>query len=66
MGRSKRSSETFMSDHQDQIILPATAARGAAFINVVNSHSLAYGDNNVMDDDNLVTALSVQIHAAEC
>ena len=37
-------------------------ARGPAYVNTVISYSLAYDVACIMDDDNLVTAFSVQIH----
>ena len=48
-----------MSDHEGQIILPLTATRGLVFISAFILLSLAYDDVDVMDDDNIVTALSI-------
>mgnify|MGYP006186246423 CR=1 FL=1 len=53
--------ETRMLDHQGQISIPATVARGPVFVSAVVSYSLAYDAADVMDNDNLATALSVQI-----
>ena len=50
-----------MLDHQDQISIPATAARGTVYVSTVVSYSLAYDGTDVMDNNNLATALSVQI-----
>ena len=50
--------ETQMLDHQGQISIPATAARGPIYVSTVISYSLAYDATDVMDDDNLATALS--------
>ena len=50
-----------MPDHQGQIILFATAARGPVFFSTVFLHSPAYDSTDVIDDDNLETALSAQI-----
>ena len=47
--------------HQSQIILLATAARGLMFVKTVLIYSLAYDAIDVMNDDNLATALSSQI-----
>ena len=55
-----------MLDHQDLIILPATAARRQASVSTVILHSLGYDAVDVMYDVNLATALSaqIQIHMA--
>ena len=53
--------ETQTLDHQGQIIIPATAARGPVNVNAVILYSLAYDAANVMDHDNHATALSTQI-----
>ena len=53
--------ETQMLDHQGQISIPATAARGQVFVSAVVSYSLAYDAADVMDNDNLATALEAQI-----
>ena len=50
-----------MLDHQGQISIPATAARGTVFVSAVVSYSLAYNVNSEMDNDNLATALEAQI-----
>ena len=50
-----------MFDHQDQIIITATASREPVFVNAVVSYSLAYDVADVMDNDNLASALKVQI-----
>ena len=49
--------ETQMLDHQGQISIPATAARGPVFVSAVVSYSLAYDATDVMDNDNLAPAL---------
>ena len=49
--------ETFMLDHQGQISIPATVARRPVFVSTVDSYSLAYDATDVIDSDNLVTAL---------
>ena len=53
--------QTQMLHHQGQISIPATAARGPACISTVVSYSLAYDAADVMDNDNLATALLAQI-----
>ena len=53
--------ETQMLDHQGQINIHTTVARGPVLVSTVVSYSLAYDDTNVMDNDNLATALSAQI-----
>ena len=50
-----------MLDHQGQISIPTTAARGPVFVSAVVSYSLAYDATDVMDNDNLATALEAQI-----
>ena len=50
-----------MIDHQGQIDIPATMARGPVFVSAVVSYSLASDASDVMDNDNLVTALVSQI-----
>ena len=47
--------------HQGQISIPATAARGPVFVSTTVSYSLAYDVTDVMDNDNLATALEYQI-----
>ena len=53
--------ETQMIDHQGQINITATAERGQVIVRVVVSYSLAYDVADVMDDDNLESALEAQI-----
>ena len=43
------------------MIIPATPAKGPVYVNTVVSYSLAYDAADVMDNDNLATALSAQI-----
>ena len=50
-----------MLDHQGQINIPAAVTRGQVFVSAVVSYSLAYDAADVMDNDNLVTALLAQI-----
>ena len=50
-----------MLDHLDQISIPATVARGPVHVNAVILYSLVYDAADVMDNDNIVTALSAQI-----
>ena len=50
-----------MPDHQRQIEVPAMMARGLVFFITIISYSWAYDAIDVMDDDNLVTALTAQI-----
>ena len=50
-----------MLDHRGQISIPATAARGPVLVSAVVSYSLAYDAADVMDNDNLATALEAQI-----
>ena len=50
-----------MLDHRDQISIPATAARGPVYVSTVILHSMAHDAANVMDNDNVMTALSAQI-----
>ena len=54
-----------MSEHDGQIILPATAARVPAFISEVILYSLAYDYDDATDNDNRVTALSAQIQISK-
>ena len=56
---SKR--ETRMLDHQGQISIPATAERRPVFVSTVVSYSLANDATDVMDNNNLATALKAQI-----
>ena len=53
--------ETQMLHHQGQSSIPATAARGLVFVSAVVSYSLAYDTADIMDNDNLATALEAQI-----
>ena len=53
--------ETQRLDHQGQINIPATAARGPLFVTAVVSYSLAYDATDVIDNDNVATALEAQI-----
>ena len=50
-----------MLDHWAQISIPATAGRGPVFVITVVSYSLAYDATDVMDNNNVVTALESQI-----
>ena len=50
-----------MINHQGQISISAKVPRWPVFISAVVSHSLACDATNVMDNDNLVTALEPQI-----
>ena len=50
-----------MLDHQGQISIPVTVARGPVFVSTVISYSLAYNAADVMDNKNLATALKAQI-----
>ena len=50
-----------MLDYQCQISIPATAARRPVYVSAVISNSLAYDAIDVMDNDNVATALSTQI-----
>ena len=47
--------------HQGQTCIPATAAKGPVYISTVVSYSLASDAADVMDNDNLATALLAQI-----
>ena len=53
--------KNLMLDHQGQISIPETVARGLVYVNTVISYSLAYYASDVMDIDNLAAALSAQI-----
>ena len=53
--------ETQMLDHQGQISIPNTVAMGPVFVSAVVSYSLAYYAADVIDNDNLATALKAQI-----
>ena len=53
--------QTQVLDHQGQISIPATAARGSVFVSKVVSYSLAYDAADVIANDNLASALEVQI-----
>ena len=50
-----------MLDHSGQISIPVTTARGPVFVSAVVSYSLTYNAADVMDNDNLVSALEAQI-----
>ena len=50
-----------MLDYLGQISIPATVGRGPVFISTVILYSLAYDATDVMDDNDLATALSAQI-----
>ena len=50
-----------MLEHQGQISIPATAARGQVNFSAVVSYSLTCDATDVLDNDNLATALSAQI-----
>ena len=50
-----------MLDRWGRISIFATVARGQAYVSTVISYSLAYDATDVMDNDNLGTALSAQI-----
>ena len=50
-----------MLDHQVQISIPTTVERGPTFVSAVVSYSLGYDATDVMDNDNLATALPAQI-----
>ena len=53
--------ETHLLDHQGQIGISATVARGPVYVSTAISYLLAYDATDVMDNDNLATALSAQI-----
>ena len=50
-----------MLDHQGQISIPTTVARGPVYVSTVVLYSLAYDAADVMDNNNVVTAMSAQI-----
>ena len=50
-----------MFDHQGQISIPAKTARGPVFVSAMVSYSLVYDATDVLDNDNLATALETQI-----
>ena len=50
-----------MLDHQGQISIPVTMARGPVFVSAVVSYSLAYNVADILDNDNLASALEAQI-----
>ena len=52
--------ETQMLDHQGQISIPTTEARGPVYVSTVVSYSLTYDATDIMDNDNLAAALSAQ------
>ena len=49
--------ETHMLDHQGQISILATEGRGPAYVSTI----ISYDATDIMDNDNLATALSDQI-----
>ena len=49
--------ETQMLDHQGQISIPVTAARGLVYIRTVLPFSLVHDATDVMDNDNFATPL---------
>ena len=53
-----------MLDHRGQISIPTIAARGPVFVSTVVSYSLVYDAADVMDNDNLATALEAQIQTS--
>ena len=50
-----------MLDHLGQISIPVTAERGPLYISAVISYSLVQDAADVVDNDNLLTALLAQI-----
>ena len=50
-----------MLDHPGLVSIPTTVARGPIFVSAVVSYLLAYDAADVMDNDNLATALEAQI-----
>ena len=50
-----------MLDHDGQISIPSTVARGLVYVSAVVSYSMAYDFPVVTDTDNLATELSAQI-----
>ena len=50
-----------MTNHQRQIDIPSTMARGPLFVSTVVSYCLAYDATDAMDNDNLATALESKI-----
>ena len=50
--------DTCLLNHKDQISIPATEARGPVYISAGFSNSPAYNAADVIDNDNLATALS--------
>ena len=50
-----------MSGQQGQIILPDRAAYGPVYVSTVILYSLAYDAIDVMDNNNLATALTAQV-----
>ena len=51
-----------MLDHQSQINIPTTVARGPVWVSTAILYLLAYDATDVMDNNNLATALLAQIH----
>ena len=52
---------TQMLDHLCQISIPTNSGKGPVYVSTVVLCSLAYNAADVIDNDNLVTALSAQI-----
>ena len=50
-----------MLDHWGQISIPATVARGIVFVSLIILYLLAYNATDVLDNDNIATALLAQI-----
>ena len=50
-----------MLDHQGQISISSTATKEPVFVSAVVSYLLVYDAADVMDNDNLTSALSAQI-----
>ena len=50
-----------MLDHCGQISILITASRGPVYVSAIVSYLLAYNVADVMDNDNLATALSAMI-----
>ena len=53
-----------MLHHRGQISISTIMARGPLFVSAVVSYSLAYDATDIMDNDNLVTALENQIQTS--
>ena len=50
-----------MVNHQGQISILATVTRGPAYVSAVVTSSLAYNAADVMNNENIATALAAQI-----